>query len=77
MMAQTEFETRVADALHGQFGPTWWLHGAHPQTLHAYAAATTEEGRQRARDTMVRDAIAYAVGCMQAGIAAGIVREGT
>ena len=69
----TDYEAKIAHAMIAQFGPHWFLHGAHPQTVLDFLKASDEPSRERARSTMRRDAINYASNCINAGLAAGIV----
>jgi len=67
------FTQSIADMLRAQFGTDWYYQNAGPQTIRDYVTAPDEQTRNSARLTMERDTINYAVGCVQAAIAAGLV----
>lgn len=73
-MHVTEYEVRLAHGLETQFGPNWFLRGAHPQTIDDYLRAVDEAGRESARRTMKRDAISYAAGVLNACLGESLVR---
>lgn len=70
----TDYEGTLAQALQDQFGEHWFLHGAHPQTIVDYLTAPNDARRDRATETMKRDAVQYASSVLSAGIQAGLVR---
>lgn len=69
----TEYELKIAAALSAQFGPHWFMHGAHFQTMNDYIMAKDDVSRKIASDRMKSNAVQYANNVIHAMIAAGIV----
>lgn len=73
MMTLNEREAKIANALECQFGPNWYLRGAHPQTVDDYLRAQDDATRARARGRMMRDAVTYAAGVLDACLGEGLI----
>ena len=65
---------KLEHAMEAQFGRDWYLKTAHPQTVTDYLHADTDARRASAVATMKRDAVNFAMGCIHAGLSAGLVK---